>query len=216
MAARDDGEFELILGNKQLLSVLFIVIILLGVFFTMGFLAGRSTGAGATVAQKRPADQTPLAVDAPNPSRETIPTASEPEPTDKPVEKAAEPPVEPQPAPPRKEPERPAPAKKEPAKHEEAKKEAHKAEPVRSQGGFVQAPPSGTYLQAAATRRADAESMLAEIGSKKGLRGYITASPKTTELFRVLIGPLSTNESIATARAKLGELGIKSPYIVKY
>ena len=40
MAGRDDGEFELILGNKQLLSVLFIVIVLLGVFWTGRKLAG--------------------------------------------------------------------------------------------------------------------------------------------------------------------------------
>lgn len=218
MAARDDGEFELILGNKQLLSVLFIVIILLGVFFTMGFLAGRSTG-GPQVAQKRPADQTPLAVDAPNPSRENIPTATEPAAAEKPAESSAEtPPPLPAPreeraeAPPKK-----AEPKREEPKREEAKKEARKAEPpVRGQGGVVQAPPAGTYLQAAATRRPDAEAMLSVIGSKTGLRGYVAPVPKSPELFRVLIGPLTTNESIASARVKLGELGVKAPYPVKY
>jgi hypothetical protein len=35
MPRNDDGEFELIMGNRQLLSVFFIVVILLGVFFTM-------------------------------------------------------------------------------------------------------------------------------------------------------------------------------------
>ena len=44
MPKNDDGEFELILGNRQLLSVFFIVVILLGVFFTdanNGIVVGR-------------------------------------------------------------------------------------------------------------------------------------------------------------------------------
>ena len=36
MPKNEDGEFELILANRQLLSVFFIVVVLLGVFFTMG------------------------------------------------------------------------------------------------------------------------------------------------------------------------------------
>jgi hypothetical protein len=38
----DDGEFELILGNRQLMSVFFIVLILLGVFFALGYIVGRN------------------------------------------------------------------------------------------------------------------------------------------------------------------------------
>ncbi|MGJ5817831.1 hypothetical protein [Paludibaculum fermentans] len=218
MAARDDGEFELILGNKQLLSVLFIVIVLLGVFFTMGFLAGRSTGAGTTVAQNKSVDKPPLAVDAPNPAKETIPAATEPETVEKPAEKPVDQPVERQPEPaPQKQVEPPPAPKKETPKKETAKKETPKPEPVRAApAGFVQAPPAGTYLQAAATRRAEAESMLGAIGGKTGLHGYVTPSPKSSELFRVIIGPLGGNEAIASARVKLGELGVKSPYVVKY
>ncbi|MBN9658709.1 MAG: SPOR domain-containing protein [Acidobacteria bacterium] len=219
MAARDDGEFELILGNKQLLSVLFIVIVLLGVFFTMGFLAGRSTGAGTTVAQNKQADKLPLSVDAPNPQKETIPPASDADMAEKPAEKApVEQPVERQPEPaPQRQVEPPPAPKKETPKKEAAKKEAAKPEPVRAaQGGYTQTPPGGTYLQAAATRRAEAESMLGAIAGKTGLRGYVTPSPKSSELFRVIIGPLGSNESVANARVKLIELGVKSPYVVKY
>ena len=39
----DGSEFELVLGNKQLLSVFFIVVILLGIFFTMGYVVGRNS-----------------------------------------------------------------------------------------------------------------------------------------------------------------------------
>ncbi len=44
MPKNEDGEFELILGNRQLLSVFFIVVVLLGVFFTMGYIVGRNSG----------------------------------------------------------------------------------------------------------------------------------------------------------------------------
>ena len=43
MPKNEDGEFELILGNRQLLSVFFIVVVLLGVFFTMGYIVGRNS-----------------------------------------------------------------------------------------------------------------------------------------------------------------------------
>src|SRR5579871_5350415 len=40
---RTDGEHELVLGNKQLLSAFFVVVVLLGVFFTMGYFVGKNT-----------------------------------------------------------------------------------------------------------------------------------------------------------------------------
>src|SRR5688500_14219124 len=43
MPTNEEGEFELVLGNKQLLSVFFIVVVLLGVFFTMGYIVGRNS-----------------------------------------------------------------------------------------------------------------------------------------------------------------------------
>jgi outer membrane biosynthesis protein TonB len=214
MAAREDGEFELILGNKQLLSVLFIVIVLLGVFFVMGFLAGRSTGSAA-VAAKKTVDQTPIPVASarPEPAQpgEVAPDAASSQP-------AAElPKAEPAKAETTKpEPAKPA-AKPEPAKPEPAKAEPKRpaASPSRS-GGFVETPPSGTYLQAAATRRADAETMLALISSKTGLHGYVTPSPKSPELCRVILGPLKGGDEISRARAKLTEIGIKTALAVPY
>ena len=60
MPRNDDGEFELILGNRQLMSVFFIVVILLGVFFAMGYIVGRnSSPVGAPeVASHQSGDET--------------------------------------------------------------------------------------------------------------------------------------------------------------
>ena len=43
MPTNGDGEFELVLGNKQLLSVFFLFVMLLGLFFTMGYIIGRNS-----------------------------------------------------------------------------------------------------------------------------------------------------------------------------
>src|SRR4051812_20355116 len=89
MPRNDDGEFELILGNKQLLSVFFIVIILLGVFFTMGYIVGRSSGSPETAKQSAPVDAKapertggqsamPPAASSPSTAIDPVATASEP------------------------------------------------------------------------------------------------------------------------------------------
>lgn len=60
MARKENGEFEILLGNKQLLSIFFIVVILLGVFFTMGYILGRNSAAdsaAAMTAAPRPAGE---------------------------------------------------------------------------------------------------------------------------------------------------------------
>ena len=43
MRKNEDGEFELVLGNRQLLSVFFIVVVLLGVLFAMGYIVGTNS-----------------------------------------------------------------------------------------------------------------------------------------------------------------------------
>ena len=43
LAKNEEGEFELILGNRQLISVFLIVVILLGIFFSMGYIVGRNS-----------------------------------------------------------------------------------------------------------------------------------------------------------------------------
>ncbi len=48
MPKNDEGEFELVLGNRQLISVFLIVVILLGVFFSMGYIVGRNSSPAAT------------------------------------------------------------------------------------------------------------------------------------------------------------------------
>jgi cell division septation protein DedD len=78
MPRNDEGEFELVLGNKHLLSLFFIVVVLLGVFFAMGYIVGRNsvperteTAAPPTVIEPKGTEPSPM----PQASSERPPTA---------------------------------------------------------------------------------------------------------------------------------------------
>src|ERR1700676_1131928 len=75
----EDGEFELILGNRQLLSVFFIVVILLGVFFTMGYIVGRNSGTATPEVAAHPnPDAAPPAAETPAKTPEPAPAPATP------------------------------------------------------------------------------------------------------------------------------------------
>lgn len=196
MPVKDEGEFELILGNKQIIAVFVIVLLLMGLFFSIGFLAGRRSASSSETAGKTPAD-VPITVDATR--QQTAPAEPPPPAQEKAETSSSAAAAAPESSQPQQQPE------------QEPKKQA----PVPSRL-FIDHPPSGTYLQAAATQRADAEAMLSYIIGKTGLTGYVTPSPKSPELCRVLIGPLSGNEQIADARSKLSALGVANAFPVKY
>ena len=81
MPKNEDGEFELILGNRQLMSVFFIVVILLGVFFALGYKVGQNASpATATEAVSRRPESKPL-VETPSPQRESAEPAATPKET---------------------------------------------------------------------------------------------------------------------------------------
>ncbi|MBI4906961.1 MAG: hypothetical protein HY820_25260 [Acidobacteria bacterium] len=125
MARTEDGEFELILGNKQLLSVFFIVVVLLGVFFSMGYIVGKNSVAPSDYAKQRE----PIVVDPSSPviqkpsALDPKPGVTEPKPV--PTETVVPPKEDPEAA--RKEARR----KEEERKAEDARKEAARKEEAR-------------------------------------------------------------------------------------
>lgn len=81
MPKTEDGEYELILGNRQLLSIFFIVVVLLGAGFTLGYLLGRESAQPASAAAKAPEPQRDVLPDPiPDPpvTAKTQPAAAEP------------------------------------------------------------------------------------------------------------------------------------------
>src|SRR5260370_38338344 len=113
MRNNETGEFELVVGNKQLLSGFFIVVLLFAVAFAMGYVVGQSTqrpaklasdGAPASVAntaadsRPQPASPVPAPVSSmpPAPSGATGPqppdsaAQSTPQPTTQPTTQPAQ------------------------------------------------------------------------------------------------------------------------------
>jgi len=173
----EDGEFELILANRQLLSVFFIVVVLLGVFFTMGYIVGRNSGPATEVAAIRKPESKPIVAD-PTPPQDSSPAPSAPAaaaPTSTQPQREAE---APKPEPKREEPV----ARKEPP----AKKEKEKPAPAPAS-----APPASgqTYLQLVATAKAEADVMV-DVLHQKQFKAIAVEIPEKPGLFRVLVGPL--------------------------
>jgi cell division septation protein DedD len=184
----DDGEFELILGNRQLMSVFFIVVILLGVFFAMGYIVGRNAspvGAPEVASRQpetKPADTPPSTREAAAPAEAPVETA----PQQAPAAKPAPPP----------EPVAPAPAK------------------ASARVSTSDQPESGkTYLQLSAIDHDKAEIMV-ELLRKKSFRAIAAEIPEKPGVFRVLVGPIS-DADVNKTRADLQNASFPGKEAVK-
>ena len=201
MAKNEVGEFELVLGNKQLLSVFFIVVILLGVFFTMGYIVGRNSGGPGPIEATNHGK--PTIVDSPNaPAPTAISPATEPKPEPRKQEAAAPPPpvAAPKPVEVAKVPEA------KPDKKKEDKKEDKKASvpaPAPASSGAL----AGVYLQLAAVPKAEAD-LLVSVLHKKGFGAAAGPGPEGSNLFRVLVGPLAGSDAISKTRTSLNDAGM--------
>ena len=201
MAKKPDGDFEVLLGNTQLLSLFVIVVILLGVFFTMGYVLGRHSGAASAdaIASKEPAIQMPPRA---APSESPAPSS---QPASPPAEGSSGPAAAPA-----------APAtapvgSMAPASEARARPPAREPAPPAAPS----APAAGqTFLQVVATNRSDAEGV-AGVLTKKGFSTVVAPSPKEG-VFRVLVGPLTDATAVATTRMRLEKAGFDKPVLQRY
>lgn len=214
MARNDEGEFELVLGNKQLLSVFFILVVLLGVFFTMGYIVGRnnpSTEAVNLAAARKPVDLAgirPKEVDARGQQM------SEPKVVESPRTELK-----------KQEPTNVELPKPEPVKAEEQKAEAKKKEEkkevptpkevppppaaMKAAAGGVSKPAAGFYLQVAAIDMKGATIMVDSL-RKKSFSAIVMEGPSDKpDIFRVVVGPFAGAEEMARTRTRLEEIGMK-------
>lgn len=201
MARGEEREFELVLGNKQLLSMFFLVVVLLAVFFSLGYMVGKSMGPAQTLAAEPPATSRP---DTP---------ADRPAPVLRPP--AATPSPEADAAPPGLPLERTEPAAvREPVRAPETQPARVAAPPPAESAS---APPAaapalairGLHLQIAAVRvRPDAEA-LAESLRKKGYDVRLN-DQAADGWYRLLLGPFPDERAAREMRDKLEKDGYKS------
>ena len=201
MPRNTDGEFELILGNKQLLSLFFLVVVLFAVFFSLGYMVGRSISPTPTLAAQpssgaTPASNAPTPGQPAEPPKEALPSQSaEPAPAPTETQPASSEPVaasNPTSAQPSK------PGGESPAKEETGQSSTSAAVIAREM-----------HLQLAAVRvRADAEVMVENLRKK----GYpvVLHSDARDGWYRVLAGPFANEQVAKEMKAMLERDGYKS------
>jgi hypothetical protein len=197
MSKTDEGEFELVLGNRQLLSGFFIVVILFGIFFTMGYIVGRHSS-------PTPLNTVAAAASDPAPPRQTSGSPPPGQAEVIPVEAKSEAPLQESP---QSTGTQPATAPPESARSMEARQ----PEP-RSSGSRLAEPAPGSYLQVAAPKRAAAGGVVDSL-RYKGIAAVLAPGPND-ETVRVLVGPLDSS-TIGKMRIDLETAGFK-PFPKKY
>jgi cell division septation protein DedD len=187
MPKNEDGEFELILGNRQLLSVFFIVVVLLGVFFTMGYIVGRNSTPLSAEARSSARDSKPLEVESarPLPSQPASATQS--------VAPAA----------------KPAAGEEKQPETAASKSATEQTKAPESASPTPEEPaPGQTYLQVAAVQQREAE-LFVDVLAKKGFHALYAPVPDKPATYRVLVGPFKDPAAIAQARTDLQKAGFK-------
>ena len=187
-----EGEKELVLGNKQLVSFFFVVLALCGVFFALGYMIGRNSskttvlGSDTGTTGSTPATVSPI----PRNQDSEPPRVSE----TAPVPAAAD---------------VPAPVKTEPVSEAPRENSARETQ-VRE----IAAPEAGAlYLQVTALRRGDAENLVKTL-REQNFPALLAASSKP-ELFRVMVGPYHQTALVADAKARLKTLGFGDAILKK-
>lgn len=194
MPRNDEGDFELVLGNRQLLSGFFIVVILFAIFFSMGYIVGRHSSPApmnttAAASQETPPVRSPAPAGPPPGQAEVISVeskAGEKAPAETPLPPTGTRPATAPPETPRPEPRAASPGVSEPA--------------------------PGSYLQVAAPKRTAADGVVESL-KNKGIAAILAPGPNE-DTVRVLVGPLDS-ATIGKMRVDLESAGFK-PFAKKY
>jgi cell division septation protein DedD len=198
MRNKDTGEFELVVGDKQLLSGFFIGVLLLAVVFAMGYVLGQSSPKSAKVAAETAAVPSNSAADnRPQAASPAAPLSPEPAAATPPAQTADT--AQPSAAPPVEAPPQPTTV---PARDTSAPVAPPKAQPVPDPG-------NANYWQVHAGSPTSADALLQTL---KG-RGFpVSTRPGPNNLTLVWVGPYTDKETLTRAKKLLEDAGFNKLY----
>ncbi len=204
MLRSSEDETEILLGNKQLLGIFFVVAILLGIAFTGGYMVGRGSLAKHPVStaatQESPSSAAPTGAPS-GTGGETHSVAPE----------TGSPPDQSSTAAQSEEPPLGSPQRKTAGKVTAPPPETAGPAPAES---FL--PQSGQeFLQVAATGRDEAEAV-ADVLHKKGFRAHAVPKPGNSKIYRVLIGPIRDAGDLSSTRDALRGTGFREVIVQRY
>jgi cell division septation protein DedD len=185
------GEFELVVGNRQLLSAFFIVVLLFAVSFAMGYVVGQNTQRSVKVAEGAAASATPNALDRPQPLSPAPPPVVTPT-ASAPTGQATAPDSGPRPS-------------TQPAQDAAAAAEAQPPAAAETAPAGGPDPVAGSYWQVMAVGQATAEAVKQTL-STKGFPVLLTLAPNN--LTRVLVGPYPDTATLGRAKTDLENAGM--------
>ena len=206
-----EGEAEILLGNKQIVGIFFILAVLFGVFFTAGYMVGRNSGekkAEDSLVQASPASNSAAAAQTgethavPGDAGTGVAETAEAQQARRrhggaTTEAAAEP-----------------AARTETVSPKKGKRQ-HAEDADADSGSLMVTPRRGqTYLQVAAVSRSEAEAV-ATVLSKKGFNAHVAPRPGT-KLFRVLVGPVRDAGELSSTRDALMHKGFRQVFVQRY
>jgi len=175
----ETGEFELVLGNGQLLSGLFIVVLLFAVFFALGYVVGQNSPRSAKLSDATQSSDRPQPVTTP---ASTPPGAAGVE----------TPPVQPAP--------NAAAGQEAPNAPATAAPEGGAAAPAAESENLA----PGSYWQVMALKQVDAEVVVRTL-KDKGFPALM--APGRNNLTRVLVGPYDDMTAMSKAKTELENAG---------
>ena len=199
MPPREEEEFELVLGNKQLLSMFFVVVVLFAIFFSFGYTVGFSRGQADRVATIAEAATIPA-----EPEGVRIPDALLEAPPQQPV--AAPVPL----APPRETVSAASATSLQPPPEVKPPPTVSRPKPRPATSGVTGAAIARSiHIQVAAMRvRADAQMLVGKLQAKKyPVSLYDQAGDGW---YRVVIGPFPGVTSAKASQKKLAADGYKT------
>jgi cell division septation protein DedD len=198
MRNNETGEFELVVGNHQLLSGFFIVVLLFAVAFAMGYVVGQNSPRSAKVqAEASPAPVPASAVDSrPQPAGPVPvpPPATEPA-ADQAATASISPDGPPQPT-------------TQPARETQAPTSISPASTALPPPAAASAP-TGSFWQVMAVATTDAE-LIAKTLRDKGFPVQLSQGPNN--LVRVLVGPYTDVQAMGKAKVDLESAGFLHPF----
>jgi cell division septation protein DedD len=201
MKNNETGEFELVLGNRQLLSGFFIVVLLFGVAFAMGYIVGRNSTPSTRLQVETASGSTAVASKDTRTQAPAEPPAATPAPDQSPQTAAADatPPSQ----------QAPAETSAQPATQAAASVPSRETAPAPASAAEAEAPADaapGSYWQVIATSNRTAAEALQQSLKDKGFP--VTLGPGPNNLVRVLVGPYSDTQSMGRAKTQLEAAGL--------
>jgi cell division septation protein DedD len=198
MAASVDNESEILLGNKQLLAVFAVVVLLLAVAFTGGYMLGK--GSADKRAAATPSEKADAASDV-GPLTKTV------TPEDVATVKAV--PSAPQ------EQSTPAPGPTSAGADAKTKVNVILSSTKQPVPGPEGTPKSGTFLQVGALTHTQAAAT-ADVLRKQNFHARLAPKPGSSTIFRVLVGPVKDAGDLAATRDALRKIGFRDVIVQRY